>query len=214
MSGDIQNESRMPIEEIRLQLEIEKLRNENQKLELEIRSLRRLGIFRVILAAMPLLTALVAVGGLVFTLFQFRAELAKQLEERIRADRKPLWDAQLNYYFKAVEAAGDYVTAEDENERRLARSQFLKLYWGPLPFIVDIIPDEQESRGLIYGPCEAFARCLDGRDTCTEKAVQKKAIALGSAIQAAVGKKWKVKVAEQAGAGDRMQNLLPDTKDR
>jgi hypothetical protein len=77
MSGDTQKDNRAAIEEIRPLLELEKLRHENRKLELEIHNLRRPEIVRVILAVMPLLTALVAVAGLVFGVLQFRAELNK-----------------------------------------------------------------------------------------------------------------------------------------
>jgi|WetSurMetagenome_2_1015567.scaffolds.fasta_scaffold349676_1 hypothetical protein len=196
-SGDIQNESRASIDEIRLQLELDKLRHENEKLQLEVRNLRLPGIIRVIITSMPLLTALVAVAGFLFGVVQYRAQLDKEAEERMRADRKSLWEAQLNYYFKAVEAAGDYSAATDENEKKLARLQFLKLYWGPLPFIVDIIPTKQENRGIIYDPCEKFARCLDGRDACTEVEVKQKAIAIANAIQSAVQKTWKVEIAKQ-----------------
>jgi hypothetical protein len=207
MSGDNQNESRASTEEIRLQLGLEKLRNENQKLGLEIRNLRRPEIVSVILASMPLLTALVAVAGLVFGVLQFRAELSKQAEEKMRADRKPIWEAQLNYFFKAVEAAGDYSAAVDDNERKLARSKFLKLYWGPLPSIVDSLPAEQGNRELIYEPCEKFAKCLDGRDTCTEEDVKQKAIAVANAINTVIRKNWQVKILKQ---GERNGTTPPN----
>jgi hypothetical protein len=134
-------------------LEVEHLRRQNEKLAIEIQTLKatsptsawegRLARF------VPVITAIVAAGGLWFGIVQyFRAEDAalsqrKEADKTLRLDlkretAKPLWGTQLELYVEAAAVAATIATTEDDQARKNAEARFWILYWGPLAAVEDV----------------------------------------------------------------------------
>ena len=124
---------------------------QNEKIAFEINELQAVGAFESrIKRFLPVVTALIAVAGFWFGLFQYiRAEAAslaqrKQAEaarseqqkaadelflrELKRETAKPLWEKQLSLYLEAAENASTIATTEDETIRNRSRSKVL----GPI----------------------------------------------------------------------------------
>src|SRR5262245_38054832 len=145
----------------KLELEIENLRHENEKLTFELAELRNERAWeRRLKSLLPTLTAVIAVAGFWFGIVQsVRAEFTarkdrliaegKRKEERDEENRlyrqeltretaRPLWDRQLALYIEATEKAATIATVANEELRTAAEARFWILYWGPLAAVEDV----------------------------------------------------------------------------
>ena len=199
-------------------LEIQNLRQQNDKLTIEIQTLKatapagrwegRISRFN------PVVTALIGVAAFTFGVIQYiRAETAsrKQRAEeqfktlkadelaRIEAKRealKPLWDKQIDLYMDAAETAATIALTDDEEVRTTSEKRFWILYWGPLAAIEDLTlaldsPPEIEQAMVSFG--EACKKPFAQRDKNQMKQLSLK---LAHAIRKALPKSFDVQAAE------------------
>lgn len=148
----------------RLKLELENLSRTNEKLAIEIQTLKATSPTSAwegrISRFIPVLSAIIAVAGFWFGIIQyFRAEDAaaaqrkdtedKALAQRKEADKtlrlelkretaRPLWATQLELYVDAAEQAATIATTNDPVKRKDAVARFWILYWGPLAAVEDV----------------------------------------------------------------------------
>ena len=128
--------------EERTTLELQRLRHEIQKLALEIDALRSSRRWeRLVGRHLPIVTALLAIGGFWVGIFQYYAtsrdaQQQRAIESRREAAR-PFWDTQLRLYVRAAEAAATIATSNDGAATDRAEVEFWTLYWGPLAIVED-----------------------------------------------------------------------------
>jgi len=125
-----------------------------------------------------LITALVAVAGFLFGVFQYQKQQSlnrmSAAESRDREFLRPLWERQVAIYFDASEAAATIATTSDSEERRKAEAKFWMLYWGPLVMVES--PD-------VSGAMKNFGKCLRGEG---EGDLRDLSLKLASAFQASL----------------------------
>ncbi len=188
------------------ELGLVKLRLENERLSLEIESLKRGRNHLIALTDyIPLITVLVTIAGFSFGIYQYRAQqienriseetLARQEREAREAQAqkdndtaqrdfmKPLLEKQLSLYFEASSAVSTIATTADSSEREKATNTFWHLYYGPLVIV------ETEK---VSGAMKRFGKCL-GEDSCSKDEMNKRSLALATALQEAMLKSWNLK---------------------
>lgn len=207
MSSDHLN----PAPGVRAEAELEKLRLEIQKLKSEIAGTGRRRTVDSLVRLTPLLTVLVAVFGLAFTVYQYRAEQEEarrrqteqfdkesaEREERSRREAetaqrefmKPLLERQHDLYFQASSAAATIASSKDQAERRKAIDTFWKLYWGPLVFV--------ESKD-VSDAMNRFGDCLSGVVDCDDAKLKDHSLKLATTMEESILKTWKLNPMEFA----------------
>lgn len=189
------------------ELSLEKLRLENERLRLEIASMKRGRNHLISLTDyIPLITVLVTVAGFGFGIYQYRAQeienrksqelLARQEREdrevQLQKDKdttqrdfmKPLLEKQLSLYFEASSAAATIATATDSSEREKAINAFWRLYYGPLV----IVETREVSEAM-----KSFGKCLNGEESCSKTEMSNRSLALATSFQEAMLKSWNLK---------------------
>ena len=197
---------------------LEHTRLENEKLRLEIEELKRpVGITGKIEKFIPIITALIAVIGVWFGVYQYFDQQQKEVEKRKdeekerlqsfeselrRANdsrelelRKPFWEKQLELYFAASEAAATISTSSDPVHRRAAEAKFWNLYWGPLAIVEDAGMKKPED-AVIESAMVRFGWCLDGTEECSRAELKQRSLSLAHKLRESVGKSWDVKFAD------------------
>jgi hypothetical protein len=198
--------------------ELDHVRLENEKLRLEIAELKHKGgradKFEKYI---PVITALIAVAGFWFGVYQYfhqqkvetdrqAAEQREKLEnfenELRRANdsrelelRKPFWEKQLALYFEASEAAATIATSSNPSSRQAAEAKFWNLYWGPLAIVEDAGMKKPED-AVIESAMVRFGWCLDGTAECNQAELKQRALSLAHKLRESVGKSWEVKFAD------------------
>jgi hypothetical protein len=168
-------------------LELERLALENRKLRAELDRTRP-SVWDRIERLSPLLGGALAVAAFLFGVLQYvqqqerelaarNNEVAKQAAARDQEFMKPLWEREIATYFQASEAVATIATTRDEAVRRTAETEFWKLYHGPLVIL--------ETKDL-SGAMQAFGNCLAKTEVCSDAEIRKRALAVSSAIQAAL----------------------------
>jgi hypothetical protein len=187
------------------EVELQKLRLEVQKLQIEIASAEKLQRLNMFLQLLPTVTVLVAVLGLVFTVWQYRSEQQErrtaieaqsakdkvERDERARKDgdaaqrefMKPLIEKKQALYFEASAAAATIASSSDVRERSKARDTFWRLYYGPL-----VMVESTE----VSGAMKHFGGCL-GRVQCSADEIKNRSLALASALETSMLKTWNAK---------------------
>ncbi len=196
----------------------EHLQLENQKLRFEIGQLTKPKSWTDrVEKFLPVLTALIAVAGFWFGVYQFHqqekniaANMARQQQERLanfqnelkRASdskelelRKPFWEKQLEYYFAASAAAATIATSKEPQTVKKAKAKFWDLYWGPLAIVEDAGMKKPED-AVVEGAMVLFGNCFDGTDVCNEQEIKQRSLSLAHKCRASVGKSWEVKFAD------------------
>ena len=194
----------------RPEAELQKLRLEIQKLTLDVASARKFARLDSALRLLPTATILVTVLGFMFSVWQYRAEQAKNREasvqqaandateraERARKDTetaqrefmRPLLEKQQELYFDAATAAATIASSKDAAERRKAESKFWILYRGPLVMV--------ESTD-VSGAMKKFGRCLTdfkpAEDNCDAGELHERSLALASTLETSMLKTWNAK---------------------
>jgi len=184
-------------------IELQKLKLEVQRLELEVWNTRRLRRFELLLRLLPTVTILVTVLGFAFSVWQYRVQQVRNREsserqavkdtaeraERARKEEetaqrefmKPLLEKQLQSYFEAAEAAATIATATDPAERRKAEARFWVLYQGPLVMV---------ETTDVSGAMKAFGFCLDGTEKCDGAEIRKRSLKLASTLENSLLRTW------------------------
>ncbi|HEX8177217.1 MAG TPA: hypothetical protein VF543_19165 [Pyrinomonadaceae bacterium] len=198
--------------------ESEHIRLENEKLKLEIEELKRKGgLTDRIEKYIPVITALIAVLGFWFGVYQYfhqqQLETERQAtEQKVRLQsyeselkrandakelelRKPFWEKQLALYFGASEAAATIATSNNPSEKRAAEAKFWNLYWGPLAIVEDAGMKKPED-AVIESEMVKFGWCLDGTEECDQTELKQRSLSLAHKFRESVGKSWDVKFAD------------------
>jgi hypothetical protein len=173
------------IETQKAKLELEKLALENKKVSLELRAAESTDFWEWVGRFSPLLASIVAVGGFLFGVWQYTAQekatreaavdqSRREEEARDRDFMKPLWDRELELYFRASEVVATIATTTDAAKRALAEQEFWKLYEGPL-----IIVEGMD----LSGAMKRFGECLTGTMQCSNAELRDRSHKLGSVIQ-------------------------------
>lgn len=165
--------------------ELEQLRLRNQRLRLKLSAHGRgRRWYSVSPELAPIITALVALGGLGFGLVQYGREQDKnRAEQRQQSDReqstaerefmKPWLEAQREIYRKALNAAATIANPEDSKTKRQSTEDFWRLYQGEMILV--------ETK-TVSGAMVQFGHCLDGSDTCNTAELNNRCRALASAM--------------------------------
>ena len=200
-----------------------------KKMELEIDELQRKKTWQYKLTQfIPLITALVAVGGLLLNTQQFlavqEAQLQKEKDAKVQEEkqqkdiaereaaakerefRKPFWDKQINTYFEASNVAATIATLPATNiERRKAEERFKQLYFGSLV----LVEDEDVMKAKV-----AFRNCLEELDEeCTSEPsktfrLQTLSLGLANKCRASIGTSWTIDL-KNLYLQDEKQKPLP-----
>ncbi len=117
-------------------LEIQQLREQVEKLRVEIVTLRessewnqRVGRY------LPLATAFVAVAGMSLGVWQFNVG---RRDAVMREVARPFWENQLEIYVQAATAAAEVAVETDPTKSKEAQVKFWTLYWGPMGCVEDV----------------------------------------------------------------------------
>ncbi len=162
------------------ELELEKLRGEVRKLELEVRSLSRTTKWddRAVKFT-PILSVLIAAAAVAGTIWQYQAQGARQAELSRREEMKPLLDRQTELYMEASHVVARLAQAPSPSERPVADvRKFWELYNGPLIIV--------ESHG-VSGAMKDFGECLGPVADCSAGMLHARSRALSTAILKSIG---------------------------
>ncbi len=194
---------------------IEQMNLEIEKLRMEVAAAAKVN--RVLTPTfIPLLTAVVAVAGFWFGVYQFARQqpqedarrrvelhqLERQLMQEVRrgypsADfelRKPLWEAQLRTYSEIVNASAAVVTTRGA-KRRAAEADFWHLYRGSLRIVADMAMYKPRQADVLR-TASRFAQCLDTRTRCAEEDLKQNMLALAVSCRRSTAATWQVEYVE------------------
>lgn len=165
--------------------QLERVQLENDKLRLELAALRKgKPWYHLPTQIVPIVTALVAIGGFWWGIVQYRNEQAKnRLEQKEQSDRqqvvaqrefmKPWLESQRETYSQALSAAAAVANAGDAKTRAQAAEDFWRLYQGKMVLVETM---------SVSGAMKSFGKCLSGEDVCSKKEMNTRCRALASAL--------------------------------
>jgi hypothetical protein len=124
----------------KLQLEVEKARLENERIRNENRWPNKLREY------IPVITALVAVVGVLIGIYQFNTQQASaqiQLQTQAKLEfetrqaelKRRYWEEQVTIYRDATQTAAAIAISESLDEVREERRNFWTLYWGEMSLL-------------------------------------------------------------------------------
>ncbi len=165
-----------------------------EKLRLEIAELKRKSKWESRVAQfIPVITTLVAIGGLWWNVNQFniqqRANSLRDGQTREREIKKAFWEKQMALYIEASDAAAKIATLPvGRKDREKAEERFQQLYWGPLV----LVEDEGVKDAMMK-----FNRCLQGLDErCRPEDLKNLSLLLANKCRASIKNAWKVELKE------------------
>jgi hypothetical protein len=165
--------------------QLERMQLENDKLRLELAALRKgKPWYHLPTQIVPIVTALVALGGFWWGIVQYRNEQAKnRLEQKEQSDRqqvvaqrefmKPWLESQRETYSQALSAAAAVANAGDAKTRTQAAEDFWRLYQGKMVLVETM---------SVSGAMKSFGKCLNGANVCTKEEMNARCRALASAL--------------------------------
>jgi hypothetical protein len=161
--------------ESKLQLaQLEKVQLENEKLELELVETRRgKRWYRIPIESVPIITALVAIAGFLYGVFQYRDQQSKNRETAEREFMKPWLESQREIYSQALSAASMVANTDDPGKRKQAAEEFWRLYQGKMI----LLETKSVSAAMVH-----FGKCLSGKETCTRDEMNARCRALATAM--------------------------------
>ncbi len=129
----------------------------------------------------PLIPTILAVLGFLFGVFQYVTEMQAHrkadTEARDMEFMKPLWEKELDYYFRAADLTATIATTTDAAKRMAAEEEFWKLDQGPLRIV--------ESRRISDAMAD-FGHCVDKTEICDNTKLKDRSRALAAAMQHAI----------------------------
>lgn len=142
--------------------QLEKLQLENEKLRQELKDRGKSKPWHAVLVQfVPFISALVAVAGFLWGVYQYQAQQTRNLTaQKLQSEReletaqrdlmKPWLDSQREIYLQALTAAATVANASDPEEPEQAKTVFWNLYHGKM-----ILVETQEvADGMIlFGNC-------------------------------------------------------------
>jgi len=142
--------------------QLEKLQLENEKLKQELKDRGKSKPWHAVLIQfVPFISALVAVAGFLWGVYQYQAQQTRNLTaQKLQSEReletaqrdlmKPWLDSQREIYLQALTAAAIVANASDPEELGRAKTEFWNLYHGKM-----ILVETQEvADGMIrFGNC-------------------------------------------------------------
>lgn len=167
------------------ELRVVQLQLQNEKLRLEIASLRRTRPwYHVIVEMIPLITAVLSIAGFLFGVFQFlsqqeknrKTQEAQATHEKETAERefmKPWLENQRGTYLEALTAALTAAHADDEAVRKKAINEFWRLYHGKMILV------ETKS---VSGAMIQLGHCFEGPHPCNKSDLNGRCHALATAM--------------------------------
>ena len=194
----------------RTNLELQLLQRQVEKLSIEIAAFRQQTWWdRMIGRFLPVATALVAVGGFWFGIYQYqvqksaderkqrddseKAEIARAQEladaQRSRARElqreaaSSFWQTQLQLYLKAAEATATIATTNDDEARKKAEADFWILYWGPLSCVEDVSMSSKAVPQVERAMVQFGKYLLESGDQRTREELQARSLKLAHAIR-------------------------------
>lgn len=179
--------------ETHAEIELEKLKLENEKLKLEIAALQKGKKWSEILQGyLPFISILLAVAGFGFGVYQYRNQEEQnrsqgklnyeaQINNERRDFMKPLLEKQLALYLEASEAASTIATTTDVNERKKALNNFWRLYYGPL-----VMVENTE----VSGAMKTLGDCVPPRGNCDKGELSNLSLKLATKLQTALLSSW------------------------
>ena len=152
-----------------LQLEIqlvqlEKLQLENEKLRQELKERGKSKPWHAVLVQfVPFVSALVAVAGFLWGVYQYQAQQTRNLEaQRLQSEReletaqrdlmKPWLDNQREIYLQALTAASTVANAGNSEELNQAKAEFWNLYHGKMI----LVETQTVAEGMVH-----FGNCIN-----------------------------------------------------
>ncbi len=121
----------------------------------------------------PMLTAIVAVAGFLWGVFQYQDQQSKNRETQEREFMRPWLESQRGIYLQALSAAATIANSDDTEKLTQAKEQFWQLYQGKMILV------ETTS---VSGAMVHFGGCLDGSDTCSPAVMNTRCRALATAM--------------------------------
>ena len=164
--------------------QIERTQLENEKLKIEVAALKRSPWYQFPIRLVPLVTALIAVGGFLIGVLKYTDEQSKaradremqSLREHAIAEQefmKPWLESQRTVYAEALSAAAAAANTSDAKLRLVAAQSFWQLYQGRMILV---------ETTTVSGAMKHFGRCLDGTDVCNKEEMNRRSRALGTAM--------------------------------
>lgn len=186
---------------------------QEEKLRLEIQELKnKSSLGYKFIQFIPLLTILVAIGGLWWNIKQFtnsqqaqakqfadsqEAQAKRDESSREREFRKPFWDKQINLYFEATNATATIATLPAGNpERKKAEDKFWQLYYGSLVSVED---DAVMKAKVAYGNCLGLGVGDETDEKCKSEPsktyrLRKLSLELANSCRESIGKSWTIEL--------------------
>lgn len=192
-------------ETTKLELEIEQLRRENERLDFELRNLRGeapdLQKIRFYLPVLSwLISGLAIVASIATYIVTQRSEReSRQLELRREAAR-PFWEKQLPLYLEAAEKAAFIAISENEKSRREAAERYWVLYWGPLAAVEDVGLSKPEPK--VETAMVKFGELLTPDITNNREELRRASLELAHAIRDAADPAFQIKPSKPANTRD------------
>ena len=155
------NSTTDPQRELQL-AQLEKLQLENEKLKQELNDRGRSKPWHAVLIQfVPIISALVAVAGFLWGVYQYQAQQTRNLEaQRLQSEReqetaqqdlmRPWLENQRDIYLQALTAASAVANTDDPEELKHAKVEFWNLYHGKM---ILVETDEVKNKMINFGTC-------------------------------------------------------------
>jgi hypothetical protein len=157
--------------------ELERLQLENERLRLELAERRHKPWYHLPTQIVPVVSALLAIAGFAFGIWQYAKEQAKNREEQQavaqRELMKPWLESQREIYAQALSAAAGAANTSDAKARSLAADDFFRLYKGKM-ILVETKP--------VSDAMVSFGQCLDGTTECDRSEMNSRCNVLATAM--------------------------------
>ena len=165
--------------------QLERLQLEDERLRLELAERRRdKPWYHLPTQVVPIITALVAIGGFSWGIVQYRNEQAQnRLEQKEQSDRqqiiaqrefmKPWLESQREIYAQALTAAAAAANAGDAKTRSQAAEEFWRLYQGKMI----LVETTKVSDAMV-----SFGECLGAKSPCSQDEMNTRSRALATAM--------------------------------
>src|SRR5512145_1336097 len=142
--------------------QLEKLQLENEKLKQELKDRGKSKPWHAVLVQfVPFISALVAVAGFLWGVYQYQAQQTRNLDaQKLESEReqetaqqdlmRPWLENQRDIYLQALTAASAVANTDDPEELKRAKVEFWNLYHGKM---ILVETDEVKNKMINFGIC-------------------------------------------------------------